>query len=79
MKIYAYVKSETCVIRGAVRPGERVSRNEEMVSRHGDYRPWVHGKRETCNIAFDPFPTAANAYQRQCARLVINLLDWGTR
>jgi hypothetical protein len=75
MKVYAYVKSETCVSRGAVLPGSLVGRNQEPVSRHGDYRPWWYGKRETLAIINQP-ATAANSYHRQCARLVANLRDW---
>lgn len=74
-KIYAWVKSETCTSRDAVRPGSYVGRNKEPVSKHGDYLPWLYGKRETKAVINQP-ATAANSYQRQCARLVAALLDW---
>ena len=74
-KIYAWVKSETCTIRDAVRPGSFVGRNEEPVSKHGDYNPWYYGKRETLAI-IGQTATAANSYHRACARLVADLLDW---
>ena len=75
MKTYAYVKSETCTSRYAVRPGSFVGRSEEPVSRHGDYNPWYYGKRETLAIIAQP-ATAANSYHRQCARLVAELRGW---
>lgn len=75
VKTYAWVKSETCTIRGAVLPGSFVGRNEEPVSRHGDYIPWYYGKRETLAIISQP-ATGANSYHRQCARLVAELRDW---
>lgn len=73
--IYAWVKSETSVGRDAVRPSTRVGRNEELVSRHGDWNAWTYGKRETLAI-INQTATAANSYQRRCARLVAALLDW---
>jgi hypothetical protein len=75
MRTYAWVKSETCVSRSAVLPGSRVGRNDELVSRHGDYNPWYYGKRETLAIIAQK-ATAANSYHRACARLVAELRDW---
>jgi hypothetical protein len=75
-KVYAYVKSETCTIRDAVRPGSFVGRNEDPVSRHGDYNPWLHGKRETLAIIALGCSDASRYYRFQCARLVAELLDW---
>jgi hypothetical protein len=74
-KIYAWVKSETCTGRDAVLPGSRIGRNEELVSRHGDWNPWLNGKLETLEIIAQT-GTAANSYHRACARLVADLLDW---
>ena len=75
MKTYAYVKSECCTSRDAVLPGTFVGRNQEPVSRHGDYNPWYYGKRETLAI-INQTATAANSYHRACARLVAELRDW---
>ena len=75
MTTYAYVKSETCTTREAVRPGSLVGRNLEPVSKRGDYQRWPYGKRATLAI-INGTATAATAYQRQCARLVARLLDW---
>lgn len=74
MKVYAYVKSECCTVKAAALPGSYVGRNGEAVSKHGDYNRWIYGKRET--IAMLNLPGAHNAYRRQCARLVADLLDW---
>ena len=75
-KVYAYVKSETCTIREAVRPGSFVGRNEELVSRHGDWNPWLNGKHETLAIIARGCSNASQYYRFQCARLVAELLDW---
>ena len=75
MKTYAYVKSECCTSRDAVLPGTFVGRNQEPVSRHGDYNPWYYGKRETLAI-INQTATAANSDHRACARLVAELRDW---
>jgi hypothetical protein len=75
VKTYAYVKSECCTSLHAVLPGTFVGRNEEPVSRHGDYNPWYYGKRETLAIIAQT-ATAANSYHRACARLVAELRDW---
>jgi hypothetical protein len=74
-KVYAYVKSETCTSRGAVRPGSFVGLNATPVSRHGNYKPWLDGKRET--LAIIARGNARSGYYRlECARLVAELLDW---
>ena len=75
-KIYAYVTSETCTSRHAIRPGSFVGRNQEPVSRHGDYNPWPYGKRETLAIIAHGCSDASQYYRFQCARLVSELLDW---
>ena len=75
-KVYAYVKSETCTSRDAVRLGSFVGRNEELVSRHGDYNPWLYGKRETLTIIARGCTDASRYYTYQCACLVADLLDW---
>lgn len=75
-KIYAYVKSETCTMRDAVVPGSTVGRNEEPVSRHGDWNPWVFGKRETLAIIARGAADASRYYMYQCAQLVAALLGW---
>ena len=75
-KTYAWVKSETCNIRGAVLPGSTVGRNEEPVSRHGDWNPWVFGKRETLAIIASGCADASRYYRYQCAQLVAELRGW---
>ena len=75
-KIYAWVKTETCTIRGAVLPGSRVGRNEEMVSRHGDYLPWLRGKRATLRIIREGCANATNYYRYRCAVAVAELRGW---
>ena len=75
-KIYAWVSSETCTNRRAVRCGERAGRNDELVSRHGDYNPWLYSKRETLAIIASGCADARNYYRVQMARLVSELLDW---
>ena len=74
-KVYAYVKSETCTSRAALWPGSFLGRNEEPISRRGDWNPWYYGKRETLAI-INQTATAANSYHRACARLVAELRDW---
>ena len=76
-KIYAWVKSETCTSRDAILPGSRVGRNEEPVSRHGDWNPWLWGKRETLAIIALP-AMAHNVYRRACALKVAELLNWNS-
>jgi hypothetical protein len=51
MRAYAYVTTETCRLRDAVRPGALIGRDEIPVSRDGDYTAWRHGKRETLHKA----------------------------
>ena len=75
MKVYAYVKSETCISRDACLPGSFDGKSNEPVSRHGDWNPWYYGKRETLAIIAQT-ATAANSYHRHCARLVADLLEW---
>jgi hypothetical protein len=48
---YAYVTTETCLLRDAVRPDALLGRDEIPVSRHGGYTAWPHGKRETLHKA----------------------------
>jgi hypothetical protein len=74
MKVYAYVKSETCISRDACLPGSFVGKNNEPVYRHGDWNPWRYGKRETLSML--NLPGAHNSYRREAARLVADLLDW---
>jgi hypothetical protein len=69
---YAYVTTETCRLRDAVRPGALIGRDEIPVSRDGDYTPWPHGKRETLRRMTD----SDTAYERQSARAVAELLGW---
>jgi hypothetical protein len=72
MRAYAYVTTECCRQRDAVRPGALIGRDEIPVSRHGDYTAWPHGKRETLRRI-----TIANtAYARASARAVANLFGW---
>lgn len=75
-KIYAWVKSETCTMRDAVLPGSTVGRNEEPVSRHGDWNPWVFGKCETLAIIARGAADASRYYMYQCAQLVAELRGW---
>ena len=72
MRIYAYVSSESCTVRRAVRPGEEF--HDVPISKHGDFRPWPYGKRATKNLLKST--SAAASYTREMARKVINLLDW---
>jgi len=73
--IYAYVQSECCNERGAALPGAFVGRDERPVSRHGDWNPWGSGKRATLEMIDLP-ATAANSYQRECARLEARMRGW---
>ena len=75
MRAYAYVTTETCRLRDAVRPGALIGRDQTPVSRHGDYTPWPHGKRETLRRMAD----GDTAYQRESAREVAITLDWAFR
>jgi hypothetical protein len=76
MKVYAYVKSETCISRDACLPGSFVGKSNEPVSRHGDWNPWYYGKRETLAIVARGCADASRYYHYQCARLVAELRDW---
>jgi hypothetical protein len=75
-KVYAYVRSETCNTRKAVRPGSTVGRNEEPVSKSDDWKPWPFGKRETLAIIARGGADASRYYMYQCAQLVADLRDW---
>lgn len=66
----AYVTSETCRTRDAVRPGTWIG--ERRVSRHGDWQPWYHGKRETLALA----DRGQTPYVRGSARAVARLMGW---
>jgi hypothetical protein len=72
MRAYAYVTTETCRLRDAVRPGALLGRDEIPVSRHGDYTAWPHGKRETLRLMAD----GDTAYTRASARAVAGLMGW---
>jgi hypothetical protein len=72
---YAYVTTETCRLRDAVRPGALIGRDEIPVSRDGDYTPWRHGKRETIRLMTD----GHTAYKRQSAQAVAITLGWAFR
>jgi hypothetical protein len=72
MRAYAYVTTETCRLRDAVRPGALIGRDEIPVSRDGDYAPWPHGKRETLRLMTD----GHTAYKRESARAVAIELGW---
>jgi len=74
-RTYAYVTTETCRLRDAVRPGALIGRDEIPASCHGDYTPWPHGKRATLRRM-----TIGNtAYERGSARAVAMLLGWARR
>ena len=75
-KVYAYVKSETCTSRAALWPGSLLGRNEEPISRRGDWNPWYYGKRETLAIIARGCSDASQYYRFRCACLVAELLDW---
>lgn len=66
----AYVTTETCRSRDAVRPGAWIG--ECRVSSHGDYQTWTYGKRETLALASD----GQTAYVRGSARAVARLMGW---
>jgi hypothetical protein len=72
---YAYVTTECCRQRDAVRPGALIGRDEIPVSRHGDYTAWRHGKRETLRRMTD----GDTAYTRDSARAVAIELGWAFR
>lgn len=69
-RITAYVTSETCRTRNAVRPGTWIG--ARRVSRHGDWQAWYHGKRETLAMA----DNGQTAYLRGSARAVALLMGW---
>lgn len=79
-KIYAYVKSESCIMIRALLPGEEV--NGEPVSKHGDYDRWTYGKRETLAIAAGTHPVVCNLgagrdlYMMRAARKVAEARGW---
>jgi len=75
MRAYAYVTTETCHQRDAVRPGALIGRDEIPVSRHGDYAAWPHGQRETLRRMAD----GDTVYQRGSARAVVLALGWARR
>jgi hypothetical protein len=75
MRAYAYVTTETCRVRDAVRPGALIGRDEIPVSRHGDYTAWCDGKRETLRRMAD----GDTAYGRKSARAVAILMGWARR
>ena len=66
----AYITSETCRSRDAVRPGSWIG--PHRVSSHGDYSAWTYGKRETLALASD----GQTAYVRGSARAVARLMGW---
>jgi hypothetical protein len=71
-RTYAYVTTETCRQRDAVRPGALIGRDEIPVSQDHDYTAWPHGKRETLRRMTD----GDTAYQRGSARAVVLLMGW---
>ena len=73
MKTYAYVNTETCQRRDAVRPGSYIGRDEIPVAKHGDYTTWCCGKRETLAMCENYLLTP---YRRSCARAVATLMGW---
>jgi hypothetical protein len=75
MRAYAYVTTETCRVRDAVRPGALIGRDEIPVSRHGDYTPWRYCKRDTLRLMTDGY----TAYTRGSARAVAVLMGWARR
>ncbi len=75
MRAYAYVTTECCRLRDAVRPGALIGRDEIPVSRDGDYTPWQHSKRVTLSLMTDGF----TAYTRESARAVAVLMGWARR
>ena len=70
--IYAYVTSETCRNRNAVRPGTEI--DGRPVSKRGDYIPWPYGKRETLAIATGH--GIWSSYMQQSAAAIARLLGW---
>jgi hypothetical protein len=72
---YAYVTTETCRQRDAVRPGALIGRDEIPVSRDGDYTAWPHGKRATLRLMTD----GDTAYRRESAQAVAITLGWAFR
>ena len=72
MRAYAYVTTETCRQRDAVRPGALIGRDEIPVARDWDYAPWPHGKRETLRR----MAISETFYDRASARAVADLFGW---
>lgn len=70
MRIYAYVTTECCRSRHAVKPGT-LFYGYRPVSKHGDYSAWPYGKRETLQLTNHTSP-----YIRQSAVAVAHLLNW---
>ena len=66
----AYVTTETCRARDAVRPGAWIG--ECRVSSHGDYAAWTYAKRETLALA----DHGQTPYLRGSARAVARLMGW---
>jgi len=75
MRTYAYVTTETCHQRDAVRPGATIGRDEIPVSQDHDYTAWPHGKRETLRRMAD----GDTAYKLGSARAVAELFGWVRR
>ncbi len=72
MKTYAYVTTETCRVMDAAKPGSFIGHDEIPVAKHGDYTPWVAGKKETLKKA----SIGDTPYMRAAARAVAHLMGW---
>ena len=71
MRVYAYVTNECCTSTRACAPGTEL--NGRRISKHGDYSPWYHGKRETLAIIDDP---KAIGHKHRSAAAVAGALGW---
>ena len=71
MKTYCYVTAECCRILRTAKPGEEV--DGRTVSKHGDFMPWVYGKRETLKMCGEP------GYRAWAAHAVCLEMGWEDR
>ena len=69
MRIYCYVTYEACRITATAKPGTEAW-DGRKISRHGDYFPWVYGKRATLKRC------AMQGYMGRAARAVCKEMGW---
>lgn len=71
MKTYCYVTTECCRVMRTAKPGSEV--DGRPVSKHGDFMPWVYGKRETLKMCGEP------GYRAWAALAVCREMGWEDR